>query len=224
KIESLLKKIYPKLTDVQLTTLAHPGQIEIHLTSYSEKSFSQAREKVGHAQRLICEALKQNIFTTEGKELEEVVGDILKAKRQTLAVAESCTGGFLGNRITNVPGSSLYFLQGIVAYSNEAKINLLDVNSKKIEAYGAISPQVARAMAKGIKEKSKATYGLSITGIAGPSGGTPEKPVGLVFTALSWDGGIEVKKNLFLGNRNAIKFQSSQKALDMLRRHLLRKT
>jgi nicotinamide-nucleotide amidase len=224
KIESLLRKIYPKLTDVQLTTLAHPGQIEIHLTSYSEKSFSQAREKVGHARRLICEALKQNIFTTEGKELEEVVGDILKAKRQTLAVAESCTGGFLGNRITNVPGSSLYFLQGIVAYSNEAKINLLDVNSKKIETYGAISPQVARAMAKGIKEKSKATYGLSITGIAGPSGGTPEKPVGLVYTALSWDGGIEVKKNLFLGNRNAIKFQSSQKALDMLRRHLLRKT
>lgn len=223
-IESLLKKIYPKLTDVQLTTLAHPGQIEIHLTSYSEKSLSQARGKVCRAQHLICEALKQNIFTTEGKELEEVVGDMLKAKGQTLAVAESCTGGFLGNRITNVPGSSLYFLQGIVAYSNEAKITLLDVDLKKIEAFGAVSSQVARAMATGIKERSKADYGLSVTGIAGPSGDSPEKPVGLVYTALSWNGGTEVKKNLFLGNRNAIKFQSSQKALDMIRRHLLGKT
>ncbi len=223
RIESWLQKIYPKITDVELTTLARPGQIEIHLTSHSDQSLSKARERVCRAQRLICESLKENIFTTEGKELEEVVGDMLKAKHQTLAVAESCTGGFLGNRITNVPGSSLYFLQGIVAYSNEAKINLLDVHPKVIEEYGAVSSQVARAMAMGIKERSKANYGLSITGIAGPSGGTLEKPVGLVFTALSWAGGTEVKKNLFLGNRNAIKFQSSQKALDMLRHHLLDK-
>jgi nicotinamide-nucleotide amidase len=135
-------------------------------------------------------------------------------------VAESCTGGYLGHRITNVPGSSSYFLQGVLAYSDQAKIDLLGVPPKKIENFGAVSPQVARAMAAGIRERAGTNYGLSITGIAGPSGGTKDKPVGLVYTALASDKEVLVKKNLFLGNRNAIKFQSSQKVLDMLRRYL----
>ena len=124
--------------------------------------------------------------------------------------------------MTDVPGSSDYFLQGVVAYSNEAKINALGVSPALIEKYGAVSSQVAEAMAQGIREKAQSSLGLAVTGIAGPSGGTPEKPVGLVYIALAWDKGSELKKNLFLGNRDKIKYQSSQKALDMVRRHLVK--
>lgn len=219
-IESRLVDLYPRMPDVELTTLAHPGQIEIHLKSASERDLIQAEQKVGRAVKLICGVLKEGVFTTEGEELEEVVGKFLKNEGQTIAVAESCTGGFLGHRITNVPGSSGYFFRGVLAYSNEAKIDLLGVPAAIIERHGAVSPQVARAMASGIRNRSDTTYGLSITGIAGPSGGTQDKPVGLVYTALAWDNGVHVKKNLFLGNRNAIKFQATQRALDMLRRHL----
>jgi nicotinamide-nucleotide amidase len=221
KIESWLADIYPRIPHVQLTTLARPGQIEIHLLSLSEKSLSQAERYVSAATELIRKKLKQFIFTETGKELEELVGEILTKKKKTLAVAESCTGGHLGNRITNVPGSSAYFLQGILAYSNNAKIHLLDVPSGLIDEYGAVSAQVGKAMAVGIRKKAKADYGLAITGIAGPSGGSIDKPVGLVYTALSWAKGVRVKKNLFLGDRNAIKYQSSQTALDMLRQHFL---
>jgi nicotinamide-nucleotide amidase len=122
--------------------------------------------------------------------------------------------------LTNVPGSSDYFSQGVVAYSNEAKINALGVSPALIEKYGAVSSQVAEAMAQGIREKTLSNLGLAVTGIAGPTGGTPEKPVGLVYIALAWDKGSELKKNLFIGNRDKIKYQSSQKALDMVRRHL----
>jgi len=220
-IESKIQKIYPQISGVQVTTLAYPGQIEIHLTAYHDKKLSQVREKIDHAQGLICEVLKENIYSADGQELEEVVGEMLKKRHETIAVAESCTGGLLGNRITNVPGSSDYFLLGVVAYSNKAKTDLLNVSTKHLDKFGAVSSQTAKKMATCVREKSKSTYGLSITGIAGPSGGTTEKSVGIVYTALSWDGGVKVKKNLFVGDRNAVKFQSSQKALDMLRRHLL---
>jgi len=220
QIETYLGNLYPKMPEVQLTTLAYPGQIAIHLKSSSDKNVSQAKYKVGRAIKLICNALEKGVYSTEGEELEEVIGKYLKKKHQTVAVAESCTGGFLGHRITNVSGSSEYFLQGFLAYSNTAKTDLLGVSPEIIAKYGAVSPQVARTMATGIRERANATYGLSITGIAGPSGGTKEKPVGLVYTALAHDQDVLVNKNLFLGDRNAIKFQSSQKALDMLRRHL----
>jgi nicotinamide-nucleotide amidase len=220
KIESRLVDLYPRMQGVELTTLAHPGQIEIHLKSTSDTDLMQAQQKVGHAIELICGVLKKEVFTTEGEELEEVVGKFLKNERQTIAVAESCTGGFLGHRITNVPGSSGYFYRGVLAYSNQAKIELLGVPAAIIDRHGAVSPQVARAMASGIRKRANTTFGLSITGIAGPTGATKDKPVGLVYTALAWDQGVHVKKNLFLGDRNAIKFQATQRALDMLRRHL----
>jgi nicotinamide-nucleotide amidase len=221
KIESWLVDLYPKLTDIQLTTLACPGQISLHIKSACEKSITNAKKKVDSATELLRGVLRENVFTLEGEELEEVIGKYLEKNNQTLAVAESCTGGFLGHRITNVPGSSAYFLQGVLVYSNQAKIDLLGIPPEKIERFGAVSPQVARAMATGIRKISKADYGLSITGIAGPSGGTKEKPVGLVYTGLATPKKVFVKKNLFLGNRIAIKFQSSQKVLDMLRRYLM---
>jgi nicotinamide-nucleotide amidase len=221
QIETCLEDLYPKMPEVQLTTLANPGQIAIHLKSTSDKNVSLAKQNVEQATKLVCDVLGEGIYSTEGEELEEVIGKYLKKKQQTVAVAESCTGGFLGHRITNVPGSSEYFLRGVVAYSNAAKTELLEIPPETIEKYGAVSHQVAEAMAKGIRDKASSTYGLSITGIAGPSGGTKEKPVGLVYTALAHEHDVITKKNLFLGDRNAIKFQSSQKALDMLRRHLL---
>jgi len=220
KIETLILDLYPDDPYLRLTTLAHPGQIEIHLSSHSKKSQEQADKRVHKLEKNILGRLKENVFSASGEELEEVVGNLLRLNKRTLAVAESCTGGLLGHRLTDVPGSSDYFLQGVVAYSNEAKINALGVSPALIEKYGAVSSQVAEAMAQGIREKARSSLSLAVTGIAGPTGGTPEKPVGLVYIALAWEKGSELKKNLFLGNRDKIKYQSSQKALDMVRRHL----
>jgi len=221
KIESLILDAYPRAPHLKLTTLAYPGQIEIHITAHSKESQDQAERRVKRLEKTILSRLKENVFSTSGEDLEEVISELLRRNKKTLAAAESCTGGFLGHRITNVPGSSEYFMQSVVTYSNEAKTNLLGVSADIIEKYGAVSSQVAQAMATGIREMAQTSFGLAITGIAGPTGGTPEKPVGLVYTALAWDKDSKVSKNLFLGNREAIKFQSSQKALDMLRRHLL---
>ena len=171
----------------------------------------------------IAERLKENIFTSRGEELEAVVGGLLKMRRETLAVAESCSGGFLGHRLTSIPGSSEYFLEGVITYSNRAKNRLLGVPVGMINRHGAVSAIVAERMAQGIKARARADYALAITGIAGPTGGTPEKPVGLVYTALVWKDGADVTKNLFLGGRDLVKFQSTQKALDMLRRRLIMK-
>jgi len=221
--ETFISKLYPETSSLQISTLAYPGQIEIHLIARSEKSLTQAKNQVSRLEKKILERLKDHVFSSTGEELEEVVGRLLRSQHKTLAVAESCTGGLLGDRITDVPGSSDYFLQGIVAYSNQAKINALGVKPSILQQQGAVSPEAAQAMARGIREKAQSDYGLGITGIAGPSGGSPQKPVGLVYIALAWEKGIEVKKNRFLGNREKIKFQASQKALDILREHLQQK-
>ncbi|MGD2245344.1 MAG: competence/damage-inducible protein A [Candidatus Aminicenantes bacterium] len=222
KIESLISDVYPKDRDLRLTTLAYPGQIEIHLTSRSRDSLEQAERKINSLKESLAHKLGWNIFSATGQNLEEVVGELLSQKKASLAVAESCTGGYLGHRITNVPGSSAYFLLGIVAYSNSQKNLQLGVPQDLIETHGAVSAEVAKAMASGVRKKAETDYGLAITGVAGPGGGTEEKPVGLVYTALAGETHLEVKRNIFLGEREFVKFQSSQKALDMLRRYLLK--
>jgi nicotinamide-nucleotide amidase len=151
---------------------------------------------------------------------EELVGRLLKQRGLTLAVAESCTGGLIGHRITNVAGASDYFLGGVVSYSNEAKQDLLRVPSQVLAASGAVSPEAARAMARGVKEVFGAAVGLSATGIAGPSGGSPEKPVGTVYFGLATPRGEEVWHYLFQGDREEIKILAAQTALDRLRRAL----
>lgn len=221
KVETLILDLYPRKPHLSLTTLAYPGQIEIHLRGCSEESQSKAEEEVNRLARKIMTRLGEDVFSGDGAELEEVVGNLLRSSKKTLAVAESCTGGFVGHRLTNIPGSSDYFLGGIVVYSNEAKIKLLGVSQDLIEKCGAVSAEVATAMAVGIREKTRSSLGLAVTGIAGPAGGTPEKPVGLVYTAIAWETGSSSTKNLFLGNREMVKFQSAQRALDMVRRHLL---
>jgi nicotinamide-nucleotide amidase len=220
-VETLISDLYPKRADLGLTVLASPGQIEVHLTAFSGVSASQAGRKLRRLKTQLLRRLRSHVFSENGETLEEVVGRLLKKQKKTLAVAESCSGGLVSHRLTNVPGSSEYFLEGAVAYSDAAKTDLLAVRPELIGAHGAVSFPVARAMASGIRRRARADFGLAVTGIAGPTGGSAEKPVGLVFTALAWSGGSEVRRNLFLGGREQVKLQSSQKALDMVRRHLL---
>lgn len=220
-IESKISDLYPDDPEIAVTILASPGQIDIHLLAHSKKSTDSARRKILELSRKIESRLGKLIYSTDGKALEEVTGDLLCKNGKTLAVAESCTGGLLGHRITNIPGSSDYFIQGVQSYSNQAKQQLLGVPADLIENHGAVSSQTAQAMADGVRHLSGADFGLAITGIAGPGGGTPEKPVGLVYTALSWDNGVRVEKNDFFGDRETVKFRSSQKSLDMLRIHLI---
>jgi nicotinamide-nucleotide amidase len=148
--------------------------------------------------------------------LEEEVGKLLRAQGLTLSVAESCTGGLITHRLTNVPGSSEYVERSVVVYSNLSKVELLKVPREMIERYGAVSEEVAEAMAQGVREMAKTSLGLAVTGIAGPSGGSPEKPVGTVFIALVSGEGILCQGHHFKGNREEIKFMSSEKALEML--------
>jgi nicotinamide-nucleotide amidase len=221
KIESLIYDLYPKTEDAVLTPLARPGQIEIHLFVRSRVSKEAAAAEIERLSARLRSRLGGAVISETGEDLEAVVGRLLLEQNLTLSVAESCTGGHLGSRITDVPGSSGYFLGGILSYSNRAKRDMLDVPEEFLLKHGAVSPETAEAMAKGVRARLGADYGLAITGIAGPEGGTPSKPVGLVYTALSGPSGTISMKNSFLGNRENIKFQSSQKALDMLRRHLL---
>jgi len=223
EVEGCISGLYPASRDLRLTILASPGQIEIHLTSFATEDWGVADLKIEALALEIGRQLEDHIFSSSGEELEAVVGRLLREQKRTLATAESCTGGLLAARITNVPGSSEYFLEGFITYSNRAKNLRLDVPLELITSHGAVSYEAARAMAEGVRAKAEADFGLAVTGIAGPTGGTPEKPVGLVYTALAWDGGVNVEKNLFLGQREQVKFQSSQKALDMLRR-VLQKT
>jgi len=221
KVESLIENDYPKNKDSRLTILSHPGQIEIHLLCQSPINSAHAEKNMKALSTSLLTKLGKNVFSVSGEDLEEIVGKMLKERQKTVAAAESCTGGYLGHRLTDVPGSSDYFLLSIVAYHNDQKVGLLHVPQDLIDKNGAVSSEVANAMAVGIRNRSSADYGLAITGIAGPGGSTIDKPVGLVYTALAGPNHTEVKKNIFLGNREIIKFQSSQKALDMLRRHFL---
>jgi nicotinamide-nucleotide amidase len=222
-VEALISGLYPKTSDLGLTVLASPGQIEIHLLAFSAVSPTLAQNKLRRLKSRVIRRLRNHVFSENGESLEQIVGVLLKKQKKTLAVAESCSGGLISHRLTNVPGSSEYFLEGAVAYSNAAKVDLLAVPPDLIETHGAVSLPVARAMAKGIQKRARADLGLAVTGIAGPAGGSTDKPVGLVFTALAWPGGTEARENLFLGMREQIKSQSAQKALDMVRRHLLQK-
>ncbi|MGQ9470427.1 MAG: competence/damage-inducible protein A [Candidatus Aminicenantales bacterium] len=220
QVEDQIGDLYPQQKEIGITLLAYPGQIEIHLSSSAETEL-QARHRMEPLIARLEERLGINVFSREGEELEEVVGGLLRSRQLTLALAESCTGGLLGHRITSVPGSSAYFLEAAVVYSNSAKIRSLGVSEALISQHGAVSAEVAREMAAEIRRKSGADLGLSITGIAGPAGGSVEKPVGLVFIGLASGSEVQVSGHRFLGSRQQIKFQATQKALDLLRRYLL---
>jgi nicotinamide-nucleotide amidase len=171
------------------------------------------------ADGIITAALGASIFSSDGKNLEEVVVKLLTERKQTLAVAESCTGGYLAHRVTNVPGASAVFLAGFITYSNEAKTETLQIEPRLIADHGAVSGEVARAMAEGAREKTNATFALATTGIAGPGGGTEEKPVGTVFIALAAENSVtKSQKRFFPDDRPTFKELTTQTALELLRR------
>lgn len=200
--------------------LAHAGEIHVRLTCKGEDP-GEIAARLDALEEKIRARLGHLVFGRDDEKLEAVVGCLLRARRSTLAVAESCTGGLVASRLTDVPGSSDYFERGVVAYSLEAKRRLLDVPASLLERHGAVSLEVARAMATGVRRASGTTLGLATTGIAGPGGGTPGTPVGLVCAALAWDGGDGAREFRWLGDREQVKYRGAQMALEMLRRHLL---
>jgi nicotinamide-nucleotide amidase len=180
-----------------------------------------AGERLAQVERRIRSRVAKHIYGVESEELEEVLGRLLKDRGLTIGVAESCTGGFIADRLTDVAGSSAYLLCGVVAYSNESKQRLLGVPEDLIVKHGAVSEEVARAMAEGVRRAAGASIGLSTTGVAGPTGGTPEKPVGLVWIGYADEGGSLASRFTFGDHRRRNKERASQAALEMVRRRLL---
>jgi nicotinamide-nucleotide amidase len=206
---------------ISTTILAVLGQIELHLTA-SATTIEAADRVLGPAVHELQRALGDDVYSVDGSGLEEVVGVALRARGMKVAVAESCTGGLLTSRLTDVPGSSAYMDRAEVCYSNQAKIDSLGVPCALIEEHGAVSEPVARAMAEGIRAKAATAVGIGVTGIAGPGGGTPEKPVGTVVIAVVAGDDARVRTFQFVGAREMVKFQSAQAALNMLRLMLKR--
>lgn len=195
--------------------------IAIHVAVEAE-SEEDAREILDNGVEKICDTLGEAVYSTNGDQLEEVVGNLLRRAGLTVSLAESCTGGLLGNRLTDVSGSSDYFVGGVVAYSNSIKNRILGVSQEILDNFGAVSEPCAKAMAKGVRELYQTDISISITGIAGPTGGTPEKPVGTVFIALSAEDHVECNRFNFGKNnpRLKIKARSAQAALNMIRLYL----
>ena len=204
---------------VAATILAALGQIELHL-SVRHVSEPEARGLLETATAEVIGVLGDDVFSTDGRSLEAVVGALLAERGFTIAAAESCTGGLFTSRLTDVPGSSQYVREAVVAYANDVKVRALGVPVEMIDRLGAVSEAVAEAMADGSRTRSNADVGVGITGIAGPGGGSPEKPVGTVALAVSTRTERRVRLSRFHGEREQVKFQASQAALDMVRRVL----
>lgn len=205
---------------VSATILAALGQIELHLSARAA-SQDEAEAAVAAASRQVTAVLGLDVYSVDGRTLEQVLGDLLVERGLRVAVAESCTGGLLTSRLTDVAGSSRYVERAVVAYANEAKVSMLGVPAALIDQHGAVSEAVALAMADGIRAHASVDVGIGVTGIAGPGGGTPEKPVGTVAVAAVAAGATRSRVFRFVGEREQIKFQASQAALDMVRRMLL---
>lgn len=200
--------------------LAYPGEIHIRLTVKTERE-AESDRLLDEFETAIRARLGEYLFGRDEERLEEVVGRLLLETKATIAVAESCTGGLVCHRLTNLPGSSAYFIRGEVVYSNAAKERLLGVPHELIAEHGAVSRPVALAMAAGMRQTAGTDLALGITGIAGPGGGTTTKPVGLTYIALASDDGVTCREYRFLADRDTNKLLASQRALDILRRHLL---
>jgi nicotinamide-nucleotide amidase len=201
------------------TILASLGTIEVRLRAHAATA-NQAEALLSEVGDKIELALGDHVYSTKGESLEEVVGMYLVMRQKTVAVAESCTGGLLAERLTRISGSSNYFLGGVICYNNELKTKLAGVPTAWIEAHGAVSQPVAQALAEGVRARTGASIGMGITGIAGPSGGSAEKPVGLVFIALADERGTQVREFRFPGPRTHVRHWASQMALEMIRRRI----
>lgn len=199
---------------------SHMG-VDLQLTAIGPDD-GRGRDELGRRAVIIRKLLGNAVYGRDDETMEQVVGDLLNKNKYTLATAESCTGGLVADRITDVPGASGYFLGSVIAYSNELKTRLLGVDPRTLKLHGAVSRETAVEMARGARKRLGADLGLAITGIAGPGGGSDKKPVGLVFIALAGTQGIVVEEKRFLGQRRHIKESAGQAALNMLRLYLLK--
>ncbi len=214
-------ELEPVIDEIEagLGYLPRPGGVELRLTACGPED--RVMRILSESTRIIVAALGERVYSTEGEDIHFVVGRMLIDRGLTIAVAESCTGGLIGHLLTQVPGISAVFDRAIVAYSNSAKTDSLDVPAALIEEHGAVSPEVAEAMARGVRERAGTGIGLSTTGIAGPGGGTEEKPVGLVYFGLADLEGSETGRMVFRGSRETVKIKAAVHGLDLVRCHLL---
>jgi nicotinamide-nucleotide amidase len=220
-VDEVIAPIYKTYESVQTSILFSRTEIEIHLLAAADSEEEGAKVLDELAEKLAA-ALGPAVFAMNGETMEEVVGSLLRERKQTVAVAESCTGGLIGMRLTEIAGSSAYFLEGAVTYSNEAKKRTLGVPPEILEMYGAVSSQTAEAMAAGMRERAGTDYAIAVTGVAGPDGGTKEKPVGTVFIGFADENGPRSLRLNLPGDRYLIRWRSSQAALDYLRRRIMR--
>ncbi|MCU1228924.1 MAG: CinA-like protein [Acidobacteria bacterium] len=219
-VEEKLAPFYEAHRDEPLTILASGGQIELHLFADGEEA--EARALIAAREAEVRALFGERIFGGDDDSLESVIGALLTARGETLSTAESCTGGLLSSRITDIAGSSAYFMGGAVCYTADAKVALAGVDRELIRAHGEVSEEVARAMAEGIRARFGTTYGVAITGIAGPGGGSAEKPVGTVHIAVAGPSATKHRKFLWQGPRTIVKWFSTQSALDVLRLLIVR--
>ena len=218
--DSRIAPIYTQYKDVETTILAHLGDIELRL-SCAKQILDLAQARVDELAGKLEDELEDFVYSSQGETLEQIVLYHLEMHGATLAVAESCTGGMVAERLTSVSGSSRSFVGGAVVYSNRLKTELAGVDPQLIAKHGAVSQEVAIALAEGIRDRCGATLGVGITGIAGPGGGTDEKPVGLVYVAVSDDDGTDWVEKRFPGDRAGVRFYASQQGLDLVRRRLM---
>jgi nicotinamide-nucleotide amidase len=220
QVDARVAPIYKTYTDVATTILAGGGEIQLHLRCHKD-SQAEAEARVEELAEKIEDEMGDAIFSRKGETIEQIVSYLLQMRGMTLATAESCTGGMLAERITSLSGSSRYFLGGAVVYSNALKTQFANVPKSLIDRHGAVSREVAASMAEGIRKRCLASYGVGITGVAGPTGGTEQKPVGLVYIALAGEEGTQIVERNFPGDRQRVRQFSTQQALEMVRRALL---
>jgi len=217
--EAKIRHLYGEFGREDITILASYGVLRLVLSAVGDEP--TAEKRLDAMEAAFREVLDDDVAAVDVDDLAEVVLDGLKRRRETLAVAESCTGGLLSAHLTDVPGASEVFLGGVVSYSNEAKEHFIDVPHETLVEHGAVSEEVARAMAEGVRARFGSDWGAGITGIAGPTGGTEEKPVGLVHWAVAGPDGVSAKHHVFLGDRSIVRVWSLNATLDLLRRRLL---
>ncbi len=222
-VEQVTQPVYSRFAEwqpqVATSILAAPGQIELHFSVRAENP-ERGDAILDRATSEILAVVGDDVFSTDGRSLEQVVGDLLRRRGWRIATAESCTGGLVASRLSDVPGSSDYLERGIVAYSNQTKTELLGVPEDVISEHGAVSEAVGGAMAAGMRTRARVDVAVGITGIAGPGGGSEEKPVGTVVVAVAWASGVVVRRHRFPGGRDQVKWFASQAALNMVRQVL----
>ncbi len=218
-LDQLISPVYRQYGNPVTTVLAAPGDVQVHLRANC-RTEEEAKSLLDEAGGRIAELLGDRIYSRNGDPLEAVVGDRLRVRNSTISVAESCTGGLLAGRLTEIPGSSDYFTGGFLVYTNRMKTALLGIDSELLETHGTVSAVTAEAMARGARERTGSTYALSVTGIAGPGGGSVSLPVGTVYIGLAHPEGCESRSFRMVGDRARVRAVAVQNALDLLRRKL----